>query len=183
MWRKSVVTVANDTLALSVADFKDWQRIDFTDDDDLISDLIKEVMAEAESYCNFHLMRQTVKASFESWSDLARLPSGPVVDDGTVSLSYVDTDGVSQTVDASTYEVLLDGLEASIVLLTGEAWPAIKTGSRMLLTIEVGYSSLPYDVVAAIRTRTAQRYERRENSNHLGFSEWDALLVNYRRGV
>lgn len=183
MWYASVVTTAAATLPVSLAMVKQRCRVDTNDEDELLGDLIDEVTAHAERYCNLRIMPQTVAAKCDGFRDFHRLPDGPLSEESGPIISYTDVDGAEQTVDPEIYELRVDGLEASIVLRFGKSWPAIRFGSRITMEVEAGYGDVPYDIRTAILFRIAQLYEHRENSPAPDWTEFDALLCNYRRGV
>lgn len=49
------------------------------------------------------------------------LPAGPVT--GQVQVFYLDADGVEQLLDASVYQVAIDG---KLTLASGESWPTLQ---------------------------------------------------------
>lgn len=183
MWYSSTVQEPAAGLAVSLVDAKARCIVDHGDDDDLITALIKEVTANAERYCNIRILPQTLVAKCDGFRDMARLPDGPLSDNAIQSIAYVDPTGEDQVLDAAFYELRLDGLEAAVVPATGHVWPAIQMGSRISMTVIAGFDDVPYDIQQAILLKVAERYEKRENSAYLAMSDWDALLINHRRGA
>lgn len=186
MWYAATVTTAPAGLVVAVADVKTRLRVDTADDDASIQGLIEETAQEAESYCNLFLRRQTLDIVCDCWADLERLPVGPVPAGGINSIGYTDPDGNAQTVAVEDYELRLiglKGLEAQIKPVYGLSWPSIQTGSRITIGLDAGYDALPLDVRLAIYERIAERYENRETRAAGSFSSWDAMLINYRRGI
>lgn len=181
-WREGTVTAPHAGLVVALDDLKAWLRIDHGEEDGLLTDLIREVAAEAEVACNIRILRQTVRVECDGWADLARLPEGPVEPDAEIAISYIAPSGDSQVLDPAVYELRSDGLEAGIHLAPGRSWPALQTGGAVTLSVAAGYAAPPYDLRIAVKQRVAQLYDRRETAPVGAFSTWDALLINYRRG-
>jgi uncharacterized phiE125 gp8 family phage protein len=78
------------------------------------------------------------------------LPYAPLLE--VVSVSYLDSDGVSQTFDAANYTVA--GIQAQgrgrIVLASGGSWPTVQTETPGVLTIRfmAGYADLSVSPMA-----------------------------------
>ena len=173
-----------DTLAVALEDVKTRLLVDHTDDDADISDMIREATAHVESYCNIRLAPQVLTCECDSFRDFRRLPDGPVFPGAVKKIEYTDGSGVVQNLDLDIVGLRLDGLEAFIALKPGWAWPVTRFGERIIVTIEAGYpEKIPYEMRAAILHRVASNYQRRENAAAGQWSEFDSLLVNYRRGL
>lgn len=183
MWYSSTVVTDLDEEILSPDEAKARCRVDSSDDDAVIGGLIEEVIVEAETYCNIRLRRREVVSMCDSFADFGRMPEGPLAADAVLSISYVDPSGIAQTLPDSSYELRVDGLDSSILRRSGLAWPAKQHGSRISVTLIVGFETLPADIRLALLLKIAERYERREPASRQGMSDWDALLVNYRRGA
>ncbi|KSV79572.1 hypothetical protein N185_00150 [Sinorhizobium sp. GW3] len=156
-------------------------HITFDDDDADIDLMIKSARDHAEKYCNVRFSSQTVEMKCDGFCDFVRLPEAPVA--SVTSIAYVDTDGNDQTLADTVYELRNDGLEVAIVTKYGQQWPAIRSGSRIVVTAVVGYSAAPAAVKHAILLNIADAYENRENAELDDWTAFDALLCNYRRGA
>lgn len=153
---------------------------DFTDDDDQLSLLISSARNHVEKYCNTRFASQTVTVKCDCFGDMARLSEAPV--SGVTSIQYVDTDGATQTLADTVYELRSDGLESSITLKYGQSWPTIQPKSRITLTAVVGYEDVPAAVKHAILLFLSGGYEMRENAAADAWTTFDCLLSNFRRG-
>lgn len=162
-------------------------RVDFIDDDKLITGLIKAARAHIEASCAVRFAART-GATFkcDDFSDMGRLPEAPV--SSITSISYIDTTGATQTLPTSVYELRSDGIDAAIVLKSDQSWPAIQMGSRITVTAVVGYTTAPEEIVQAMLMLVAHFYDSRsavsvgENGMELPFAI-NALISNHRRGV
>lgn len=163
------------------ADDAKRQCVVLHDDDNLLFEsLIAAARDYVEKYTGTPLAPQTVEVKCDCFADMARLSIAPVT---SVSIEYIDTAGEDQTIADSDIELRADGLEASIVPAYGKQWPIPRSGSRITVTAEVGYATLPPSIKHAMLLWIADAYEQRENAALPGWTAFDALLCNYRRGV
>ncbi|AWC25458.1 Phage gp6-like head-tail connector protein [Aminobacter sp. MSH1] len=180
MWYPSTTTVPPSVEPVTIEQAKQQCRVDTNDDDALLTRLIKAARAHAEEYCNARWAEQTVVSECDSFSDFARLSEGPLKSVGSVS--YVDPAGAAETVEDTVYEPRKDGLEPSIGLKPGQAWPRIRPGSRIALTAVYG-GGVPESVQHAMLVWIEDAYLNRENAQRLEWTVFDALLCNHRRGA
>ncbi|TPL36740.1 hypothetical protein FJ947_10830 [Mesorhizobium sp. B2-4-8] len=182
MWYPATVTVAATDEPVSLVEAKRHVHAeDFTDDDAELALLISSARDHVEKYCNTRFARQTVAVKCDCFGDMSRLSEAPV--QSVTSIVYTDTDGATQTLATSVYELRADGLESSITLKYGQSWPAIQPKSRITLTGVVGYADAPPSVKHAILLFLAGGYEMRENASADAWTTFDCLLSNHRRGV
>jgi uncharacterized phiE125 gp8 family phage protein len=130
--------------------------------------------AHVEAYCGTPIAARTISIQCDAFADFARFPVVPV--QSIESIGYVDSDGADQTLDASVYELRVDGLSASIALKVGQSWPAIQSGSRVTVSAVVGYGEVPPDIKHAILLLVGQSDSGRETEP----AGAHALLVNHR---
>lgn len=182
-------TVAPAAALLTAAEVKAQSRIDFADDDALLSWLISSVTATLDGpagILGLCLTTQTWAQSFDGFSDTIRLPLAPVQ---SVTVGYVDTDGSSQSlVDA--YRVHTDARGAYLRRVDGAVVPATATrDDAVTVTMVCGFgdaaSDVPADIRQAALLMVGHLYEHREAAAPLQFHElpmgarW--LLERYRR--
>lgn len=149
-----------------------------------ITDLVSVACAHVEAYCGIALASRELSVACDNWRDLARLSVGPV--STVASIAYVDIDGAPQTLDGESWELRIDGLEAAIVPTFGAAWPTIRAGSRITVTLTAGFGAedgepCPPPVRHAILLFISQQFEQREPVAIEGVTVFDHLLSNYRR--
>lgn len=182
MWYPALVTVAATAEPVSLVEAKRHVHAeDFVDDDSQISMLVASARNHVEKYCNTRFATQTITVKCDCFGDMARPSEAPV--QSVTSIVYIDTDGVTQTLATSVYELRADGLESAISLKYGQTWPTIQPNSRITLTAVVGYAEVPPAVKHAILLFLAGGYEMRENSAAAVWTTFDCLLSNFRRGA
>jgi len=179
MWYPPLVTQPPSE-PVSVEEAKRQCNVFHSDDDALFGALIAAARDYVERYCNTPLATQTIEVKCDGFCDFDWLPVAP--SQSVTSIAYVATDGTDATVSLTDVEQRFDGLNASIVPAYGKQWPAIQHGSRITLTAVVGYDSLPPSIKHAMLLWIADAYEQRENKDMPGWTAFDALLCNHRRG-
>lgn len=179
MWYPPKV-LARTTEPVTTADAKRQCNVLHDDDDALFDALIEAARDYVEKYCGTPLATQTVEAHCDCFADMARLPVAPA--QSVTAIAYTDTAGDEQTLPTSVYEGRFDGMEAAVVTKYGQQWPAIRLGSRIKLTAVVGYTDLPASIKHAMLLWIAEAYEGRENAAAPGWTAFDMLLCNHRRG-
>lgn len=125
-------------------------RVDFSDDDDLITALIKTATASLESYTRTRLITQTVQVTADSFLKLRSLPVWPV--QSVVSVVYDDLDGVETTWDPALFTHRRSVKPNQIVPAYEETWPHARDHvDAVRVTLVVGYGDAAEDVPAEIR--------------------------------
>lgn len=158
---------------VTLQEAKDHLKVDFEDEDSLITGMIAAARDYAETYCNRALMTQTILQvlhDFPFYSSnnpycAVRLYRTPV--QSLVSITYKDLDGNSTTVELE--KVVLSNIEipARIAPKSGENWPdSIKEPGAITIEYTAGVSD-PADVAPSIKSAilllVGEMYERREN--------------------
>jgi uncharacterized phiE125 gp8 family phage protein len=183
MWYPANITVAASAEPITLEQARVQCRVEpsDTDFDDDLNQLIKAARSHVETYCGTRFASQTVEIKADGFVDFVRLPEAPVI--SITSITYNDTDGSTQTLPTSVYELRADGLETAIVLKTDQSWPSIQSGSRITVTAVVGYTAAPDSVVHAMLIFIAEHFDTKENAVAGGQTHIDALLSNHRRGI
>lgn len=137
---------------------KAWLRIDISDDDTLITALIKAARIACEKYANQSFIARTVTAKIHNGLGNFTLPYGPVVS----ITSIKDGDTI-----VSNYDV------------------SMPYGSNDLVVVyTAGYTTLPADIIVAIKNQVAFMYQNRgDEQKASGLSELSKLLLNSVRSI
>lgn len=186
---------------VSVSDAKDHLRIvDFTTDDTYIGTLIDAATTWCEGFCDRTFADKQYTVAFDDWPSLRiELPRPPVrlnatAASATVSLSYVDTAGATQTLTwaqsgSQDFRLDRDHVPSLIYPLYLASWPNVRLDDKSLqITYLAGYGGaayVPAPVVHAIKMLVAFWYGHRESvlvgsiSKEVEFAV-TALLSPYR---
>jgi uncharacterized phiE125 gp8 family phage protein len=119
-----------------------------------------------------------------AFTDPLRIPIGPV--SAVVSVEYLDTSGVEQTVPPADYYMHSDGKGAYLRPVPGKAWPGLASrDDAVRVTFTAGYAEVPKPIRSAILILVSHLYEFREvqvreETFPSGFGFWD-LIAPYRR--
>ena len=189
MWTAPVVTVAAASEPLDTVSAVEHLRAQGAGADSEIARLVSAARAYVENYTGTRLITQTLALRSDDWADLENLPVAPV--QSITSISYVDTDGATQTLAGSVYDARLYGLAPTIVLKFNQVWPTIQMGSLITVTAVVGYGAaadVPSDLIHALRLLLGDFYQFRETaqadqsgSAYPVAAPVSAILANYRK--
>ena len=175
---------------VSLAEAKAHLRVDFTDDDTLISALIDAATAHVDGYTGIlarALVTQTWRQDFCDWPGdrVLRLPLAPVA--SVESVKYFDAANVETTVAESGNYALLEDARGPYIKFTSDfAAPALydERDDRIRVTFVAGYGD-PSDVPAAIRAAVllivGDLYKNRDAGETAPNAAATALLTPYRR--
>lgn len=146
------------TEPLTTAEAKNHLRVDTSADDLRIEGLVTAAREHVEEVTRRALITQTWELSLDDFPDgrrvhrpeMIRLPRSPV--QSVDNIEYVDTGGVTQTLDVSRYRADLKSEPARITEAEGEYWP-ITDGvtNAVTITFKAGYGDAESDVPQAIR--------------------------------
>jgi len=177
-WLPPVVTVAPASEPLTLAEAKLQCRVDGSDEDGLLSDLISAARSHVEKYCGIGLGSQTAVLRCSSFCDFIDMPIAPV--SAITSITYLDSSGVKQTLSTDVYETVLTDLEPTIRLKFNQSWPSVREASDAIrVTVSAGYSSLPAPIHHAMLLMIGQWFDSRAVGELTEGPK--ALLSNYRR--
>ncbi|MBB4007801.1 head-tail connector protein [Allorhizobium taibaishanense] len=180
-WYGATVTAKAADLPVSVQTVKERCGIDTAHDDAILHMMLEEVVAVVEQTCNLSVFPKTLVAQCDGWADLERLPDGPVKPGSKPVITYTSQDGGEIVLDPSLYRLKSDGLTFGLVPV--RFWPLAHRGAPVTVTYEVGFVELPFDLRLGIIMRVAEIYGRPENGAADAVTDFDRLLVNWRRGA
>lgn len=179
------VTTAATAEPLTLDFVKDWLKVDFADDDAIITAIIKGARSAVENYTGRVLMLQTVEKTFDQFPDYncsLELESAPVHE--VLSVKYLDEDGNEATWADGNYKVTVQNDITLVTPKNTQSFPTVLS-EVAAITVEyrLGYPTaddVPGAIVQAMLLIIAKMYEQKEDSiksmpNH---SEW--LLSPYK---
>ncbi|HMO74571.1 MAG TPA: hypothetical protein PKD99_02285 [Sphingopyxis sp.] len=188
-WSAATLVTPPAQPAVSLAAAKQFLRIDAeTDDFDAqLTSFAAAAVEQVEAMCSIRLAPQTIEIRADEWSDLLRLPIGPVT--AIVTVHYQDRAGGEQLLDAEACELFGAGLETGIRLALGFGWPndVRPVNGAIRVRLNVGYEVLPGPVWAAVLYHVGDLFAFRETAVAGGgamkvpmSTAVAALLANYR---
>lgn len=115
--------------AVSTADAKAHLRVTFDDDDALIGSYISAAERMIEETAHVQLMQATYRYHLPEWpGECVELPRPPLQQ--VTSITYYDSDGNSQTLAASVYDVEAFRFVGRVRLKPGQSWPTLDSTKR-----------------------------------------------------
>jgi len=169
-----VQTIAPASEPITLTEAKAHLRVetDFTEDDTIIGTFI----SAARESCEARTGRQLVTATYAlrlggfPCGDSIELPKPPLV--SVSSITYVDTDGTTQTLSTDVYEVDPYTTPGRVVLKYAQVWPATRSQrNAVTITFVAGYepteedvSTVPTLLRQGMLMRIAHWYENREET-------------------
>ena len=184
-------TVAPTSEPVSLADAKEHLRIIGTSSDNDITAYLAAARDYVEGYTNRQLVTATYTAKLDGFPPNGcrlYLPKPPLA--SVTSLAYIDSEGVTQTVSTSDYEVVRGQVGGYLVPASGTSWPTdammLDGGEIVTIVYVAGYgvsSAVPPTINAAIRLIVGDLFENRESASIASVKEHrtaDKLLNLYR---
>lgn len=162
---------------VSLADMKEYLRVDH-DDDDLVIEAIGRAVIQRLDGSDGYLRRALVSqiwdyklSCFPSCGNYIRLPLPPLID--VISVKHIDKNGAEQTVSESVYHVAGLRGQGRISLRDGQAWPDVATAWPDPITIRyvAGYvdvsasptGNVPEPIIQAVKMTSAHLYDNRQS--------------------
>ena len=147
--------IASPAWPFTLAEAKKHLRVDFDDDDDLITIYADAAIAAVDGpngMTKRPLMAQTWEEDFAAFpSGAITLPLTPVL--SVASITYDDADGDSQTLDSSAYTV------GTTSVSPVDGWP---DGAAVTVQWRAGLAECPADIKAAVLLVLGHLYANRE---------------------
>lgn len=135
------VTLGAGTEPVTLDEGKLWGKIDQSDEDDLITALLKAARMICEKFTGIGFMSRQVVGTIDNANGNFKLPYGPITDDPT----GVDVNGNTLTVVTNSGQV-------------------ISPCGRMTVTYTGGWATLPDDLKTALKQQFLFMYENRGES-------------------
>ena len=164
-----IITTPPTVEPLELAEAKAHLRLDSgeNEEDDLILSMIGQARSIAEKKIGGAIMAAAYTYSLDCFPREIQLPIGPIFDGNITSITYIDTAGAEQTLDAENYKVSY-GRQCRIRPAYGQTWPSTRAEmDAVSILFTAGYGAandIPPAIKAAIRLILGDLYHRRENS-------------------
>ena len=156
---------------VTVDELKTHCVIDHSLDDDYLSDVLDTAREQVEADTGRALVEQTWQLLGSAFPAEINVPKPPLV--AVSSITYIDTDGEEQTLDAADYQVVTTTVGARIKPAAGACWPAVQPGHYNGVVVEfvAGYvvadgettvGAIPHRARQALLILAADLAENRE---------------------
>jgi uncharacterized phiE125 gp8 family phage protein len=146
--------VAPVTEPITLAEAKEYARIDGSTEDTLVTSLIKAARLHCESYMGKAIIRKTVTIDSFSFPYQWQIPYGPLVSASDISkVVTIDQNNVETSLN---YQVNV-GLFPKIAITSGDQ------SFKFKMIYVAGFTTVPEDIKLAIKMMVNTLYERRED--------------------
>lgn len=162
----SIVVITPPAAVVTLEEAKAQLRVDFGDDDALITSLIAAVQGNIDGpdgWLGRAIGVQTLEMRLSSFcgrdgSSCIQLRCPPVT--APVSVKYIDADGVEKTADSDQYRLVGDDMIAPAYNVS---WPSARRDHESVrIRYTAGYASVPPPIKAAILLHVGHLYANRE---------------------
>lgn len=162
-----ILSTAPTSEPVTVSEAKAQLRVDISDDDTLISDIISGARQAFEEINGRSLFTTTWKLILDGWPSkpYIELPRPPLA--SVTSIAYVDSDGNTTVWDSSNYVVETDRTPGRVHLAYNANWPTatLRPASPITITYVAGWAdvdNIPQRYKQAILLLVGHWYENRE---------------------
>lgn len=150
---------------LTLAEANAHLRVDFSDDDALIGSLIVTARQQAEHRTGRALVTQQWRYSVDQFPvDSLELPLPKL--QSVQSVTYLNADGVRQTLANTEYDVITDEMIGRIIPAYGKSWPSCRIWpGSVQISFTCGYGAaadVPQSIKAWMLLAIGAWYENRE---------------------
>lgn len=145
------VKTAPEVEPVTLAQFKEFARIDGTSEDVTLELLLSAAVGAVEDYLKKVLIERTLVLAIDWWTSPLQLPYPPLL--SVVEVRTVDEDGVATVYSSDNYMVLTNSMPGLIVIKTGVT-PPINTerySGGYEVEYKAGYGKEPTDIPASIK--------------------------------
>ena len=158
-------TSAPSTEPLTTAEAKQHFRVDHDEEDSLIDRCVTTARQQVESFTRRALINTTFTLKLDAFPHQIRPPRSPL--SSVSSVTYLDTNGDSQTLSTDVYGVDTDTEPGRIYLKYNQVWPDTREiENAVTVTFVAGYgsatTSIPTNLLSAVALLAAHYYEFRE---------------------
>lgn len=180
------------TYPLTLAETKEFLRVDHNVEDSVVLSLIAAEVARVEAETGRALMSQTVEQYFDCWPNSRVLELDITPASSITSVKYLDASGSETTFNSTNYTADLLSIKPRVVLNTSSSWPSHGSFPNAIRVRYVaGYAdaaSVPEALKLGMKHRIAFYYEKREDMqinelNNPRLRSADAVLGLYRTNL
>lgn len=152
---------------VTLAEAKAHLRVDSSDEDALIGNLVKAAREYCELFTRRSFITTTWKLTLDKFPDTVELARSPA--QSVTSIKYIDDDGVQQTFASASYLVDAESEPGRVTPVYGGSWPSARSQMNAVeVTFKAGYgdaaASVPQSAKQAILMLVGHWFENRETT-------------------
>jgi len=166
--RQRYVRTVSPTISsiISSSYVKNYLKVDGSEDDTLIDNLIAAAVTDIEEYLWRGFGESTWELELDEWIDEIVIRKNPI--QSVSSVTYWDTDNASQTLATSEYKVF-KGVPGLIIL---DSKPGLYDRiDAVKVTFTAGESTVPESIKTAVLQMVAHMYENRGEDEEIHLEE------------
>jgi len=171
------------TEVITLTEAKAQLRVDATDEDALITNLIASAREAAENYIGRFIAQRTVKLITSDFVADFNLVYTPV--SAITSIKYLDENKATQTLPTAKYNLVNTNLLDSIVKYEDNLPTLYNAYNAVTIEVTSGFSAMPNgvpaDIKAAMLLTITDLFQNRESRVDRFTTNQQALLRSYRR--
>jgi hypothetical protein len=155
------VTIAPSHFPISLAEAKRTLKVTDSNSDTEIGMMIAAAAAWAQQYENQSYLYQTIEVKLDQFENEMVLPAPPLI--SVDSITYIDINGVEQTLSADVYDVDTHSFPGRVTLGWSQSWPSIRNEHHpVTITIKAGFVA-PFTADAGTDNITVAGHRFNEN--------------------
>ena len=146
-------------MAITLDEARLFLRVEYTDDDELITSMVKGATVVAQAFINQQITECQYALALSSFQKEVSLLSPVKTID---SVKYYDTTNTLQTLDGSNYYLMDFGLPNKLIFTEGVSLDTYNRPDAIQITFTSGMTTVPSDIIQWVRIRIASMYQFRE---------------------
>jgi len=164
-------------MAITLADAKEFLRVEYDEDDALITSMVKGATIVAQSFINQQITECQYAMALSSFQKEVSLLSPVKTID---NVKYYDATNTLHTLDSSNYYLMDFGLPNKLVFVDGTSLDLYPRADALQITFTSGMTTISEDIISWVKVRIGTMYQYREqfvvNQNQL--SQIDEKYLN-----
>ncbi len=146
-------------MAITLEEARLFLRVEYTDDDELITSMVKGATVVAQAFINQQITECQYALALSSFQKEVSLLSPVKTID---SVKYYDTTNTLQTLDGSNYYLMDFGLPNKLIFTEGVSLDTYNRPDAIQITFTSGMTTVPSDIIQWVKIRVATMYQFRE---------------------
>lgn len=146
------VTTDPETEPVTVAEVKEFAKIDYDAEDSLLEGFITAVRIAAEEYLGTAFIEQTIRMKMDYWPDtVVCLPQPPLI--SITKIATLDEDDTETEYDSDNYYVITEGMPGKVILKKSVTAPqnTDRDHGGFFIEFKAGFGSSADDVPESLK--------------------------------